>query len=149
MKALIAALLVCAGLAQAEEVRIGIEPGFPPFAMLDASGSLTGFDKAVGDEICARARLTCTWVITEFDALIPGVAAGRFDMAMAGLGNSAERRAVVDFTDIYLPSSNPAAFVGHFDAPPPEQARIGVQAGTIHEEFMRSKIGRASCRERV
>lgn len=134
--ALCLALLASAAPAWAESLRIAAEPAFPPFASLDAEGRLTGFDKALGDEICARAGMTCEWVLVEFDELLSGVAEGRFDLAMSGLGNSNARRALVDFTDIYLPSVNPAAFVGRIDAPPPEAARIGVQDGTVHEEHV-------------
>jgi polar amino acid transport system substrate-binding protein len=129
-------LLVAAGVAAAETVRIGAETTFAPFVMLDDAGQLTGFDRAFGDEMCARAGLTCEWVITDFDALIPGVAEGRFDLAMSGLGDSPERRRLVDFTTVYLPSSAPSAYAGPVGAPPPAAARIGVQAGTIHEAHL-------------
>lgn len=125
-----------AGAGGAETVRIAAEPSFPPFVMLDDAGTLTGFDKAVGDEICARAALTCEWVMTGFDDLLPGVAEGRFDLAMSGLGNSDARREIVDFTEIYLPSINPAAYVGKPGAPVPSEARLGVHAGTIHEDYL-------------
>lgn len=137
--AALAGLVLWAGVGDAQDLRIAVQPNFPPFIALDAGGDLTGFDKALGDEICARAEVSCAWVVTEFDALIPGVASGAYDMAMSGLGASAARREIVDFSDIYLPSSNPAAFVGRPDAPAPETARIGVQTGTIHEETLRAQ----------
>lgn len=119
--------------AMADTLRIGAETTFAPYVMLDEAGELTGFDRDFGDALCARAGLTCEWVLTDFDALIPGVASGQFDLAMSGLGNSAERREVVDFTTVYLPSSLPSAYVGPLGAPEPQAALIGVQAGTIHE----------------
>lgn len=137
---LAALLLAASGLAAsglaAETVRIGAETTFAPFVMLDDTGELTGFDRALGDEMCARAALTCEWVITEFDALIPGVASGQFDLAMSGLGVSDARLEIVDFSTIYLPSSAPSAYVGTTASPAPETARIGVHAGTIHETHL-------------
>ncbi|SMY09502.1 transporter substrate-binding domain-containing protein [Flavimaricola marinus] len=127
------------GSAMAERLLIAAETTFAPFVMLDDAGELTGFDRVFGDEMCARAGLTCDWVLTEFDQLIPGVVAGRFDLAMSGLGDSPERRALVDFTAIYLPSSVPSAYVGPLGAPPPDAALIGVQAGTIHEAHVASR----------
>lgn len=138
--AAILCLVLCAALsgalARAESLRIGAETTFAPFVMLDANGQLTGFDRDFGDALCARAGLTCEWVIVGFDDLIPGVASGRFDFAMSGLGNSPERRRLVDFTTVYLPSSAPSAYAGPIGAPAPANARIGVQAGTIHEAHL-------------
>lgn len=122
--------------AAADTLRIGTEPAFPPYIQLDARGEISGFDRQMTDALCERAGLECVWIATTFDNLLPGLVTGEFDIVVSGLGNSPERQAIVDFSRVYLPSSEPSAYVGHLDAPPPDRARIGVQAGTIHESHI-------------
>lgn len=122
-------------------VTIGTEPGFAPYIFTDASGRITGFDRDMGDELCLRAQFDCTWVATGFDQLIPGLAAGEFDLVIAGLTDTPARRQWVDFTQVYLTGGSLNYFVGHPGTPAPApddtNARIAVQAGTQQEDRLR------------
>ncbi len=144
MKRLITLALLLAGPALAETptqvstaarqpMTIGTEPGFAPYIFLDSTGQITGFDRDMGDELCLRAQFDCTWVATDFNALIPDLAAGQFDLVIAGLTDTPERRRSVDFSDIYLTGGTTNFFVGRPGAPAPAEARIAVQAGTMQE----------------
>ena len=145
MRRLMATLFIICGPALAENptpvstaarqpMTIGTEPGFAPYVFLDASGQITGFDRDIGDELCLRAQFDCTWVATDFNALIPDLAAGQFDLVIAGLSDTPERRQWVDFSDTYLTGGTTNFFVGHPGAPAPAAARIAVQAGTLQEQ---------------
>ena len=112
---------------------IGTEPGFAPYIFLDSAGQIAGFDRDMGDELCLRAQFDCTWVATDFNALIPDLAAGQFDLVIAGLTDTPERRRWVDFSDIYLSGGTTNYFVGFSGAPDPADARIAVQTGTLQE----------------
>jgi polar amino acid transport system substrate-binding protein len=116
-----------------QPMTIGTEPGFAPYIFLNAAGQITGFDRDMGDELCLRAQFDCTWVATDFSALIPDLAAGQFDLVIAGLTDTPERRQWVDFSSIYLPGGTTNFFVGRPGAPEPDRARIAVQAGTLQE----------------
>lgn len=116
-----------------QPMTIGTEPGFAPYIFLDSTGQIAGFDRDMGDELCLRAQFDCTWVATDFNALIPDLAAGQFDLVIAGLTDTPERRQWVDFSDIYLSGGTTNYFVGRADAPAPADARIAVQAGTLQE----------------
>jgi polar amino acid transport system substrate-binding protein len=129
----IAALFGALTLASAEPTTIGTTSDYPPYTSLDASGQMVGIDRDIGDELCRRLALQCTWVVTEFDQLIPGVMAGDFDFAIGEIASSDERSALVDFTIDYGNSEGRDDFVGRPDAPAPDQALIGVQSGTIQE----------------
>ena len=127
-------------IGHAETVTIGTEARFPPIVFIDGTGTLTGRDKEIGTEICDRAGLTCEWVITEFEALIPGVAAGRFDMAIAGIAATPERARSVDFTDPYQPPrQNLSLFVGTEGGIVPADALIAVQSGTTHDAHLQAQ----------
>ncbi len=141
----ISALGAVLTLAASETVTIGTEVPFPPYTQYDARGEIVGFERDVGDEVCRRAVLTCVWQAARFDELLPGVQSGRFDIAMAGIAVTPERRQLVAFSIAYDNGADSASFLGRPGAPEPSQARVGVQSGTIYEDHLR-KTGRRYAR---
>jgi polar amino acid transport system substrate-binding protein len=129
-------------LANTAPVVIATSVPHPPYDMLDDRDRVVGLDRDIGDEICRRAALRCDWVVARFDLLLPGVASGDYDIAMAGIAVTPARMGIVDFTVPYDIGSDIADFIGKPDAPTPDQARIAVQSGTIHEAHLRA-TGRA------
>lgn len=61
MKKLLAimTLSLAAGVANAEDLRIGTSADYPPWESVDASGEIVGFDRDVGNEICKRIDANC------------------------------------------------------------------------------------------
>jgi polar amino acid transport system substrate-binding protein len=45
--------------AMAETLKMGIEAAYPPFNNKDASGNVVGFDKDIGDALCAKMKVEC------------------------------------------------------------------------------------------
>jgi polar amino acid transport system substrate-binding protein len=43
---------------------MGTEGAYPPFNFINEANELVGFEIDLGNELCARANLTCEWVIT-------------------------------------------------------------------------------------
>ena len=43
-------------------VRMGTEGAYPPYNFINDAGEVDGFERDLGDELCARAELTCEWV---------------------------------------------------------------------------------------
>ncbi len=104
--ALTAALLVAAAPAfsQAPEwkkIRIGVEGNYPPFSMVSADGTLTGFDIEIARALCVAAKSECTFVQQEWDGMIPALKVRKFDAIVASMTITEERRKVVDFSDPY------------------------------------------------
>ncbi|MCU0802924.1 MAG: transporter substrate-binding domain-containing protein [Rhodobacteraceae bacterium] len=132
----IAAFVGALTLASAEPTIIGTTGDFPPFTHLDAAGQVYGLDADIGNELCRRLVLRCTWVVTDFDQLIPGLMAGEYDFVIGGMASSDERWKIVDFTSDYQTSEGVDDFVGRPGAPGPDAAMIGVQSGTIHERHL-------------
>lgn len=124
-------------LAASEPVVIGTDAPFPEYTYVDASGKITGFERDLMDEICTRATLTCDWELANFDQLIPGVMAGRFDVVLGGIAVTDERRRMVDFSQSYHSTDPEEWYIGRPGAPPPEGALIAVQSGTVHESHLR------------
>ena len=128
-----AALALTAGLAMADghakTIRLGTEGAYPPYNFLDDNGEVAGFEREVGDELCARAELTCEWVTNEWDSIIPNLVSGNYDVIIAGMSITDERDEVIDFSDPYT-QPDPSAFLAMQDMDM-SGAVIAAQSGTI------------------
>lgn len=106
--ALTATLALSASMVLADghsTVRLGTEGAYPPFNFLNDAGEVDGFERNVGDEVCARAELTCEWVTNEWDSIIPNLVSGNYDVIIAGMSITDERDEVIDFSQDYYPAT--------------------------------------------
>ncbi len=114
MKHYLVAAFIAAGLtpafADGHAVRLGTEGAYPPFNFINDSGEIDGFEREVGDEICARAKLECTWVTNAWDSIIPNLLSSNYDIIIAGMSITDERDEVIDFTQAYFPP-DPSSYV--------------------------------------
>ena len=95
-------MLVLAGAAVAETLKMGTNAQFPPYEYYDdTTGEIVGIDAEVAAAICAKLGYELEIVDMDFDALIPAVANGKIDMVLAGLTVTEERQQNVDFTASY------------------------------------------------
>jgi polar amino acid transport system substrate-binding protein len=107
-----AALALSAGLALAQDtVRMGTEGAYPPYNFINDKGEVDGFERELGDELCRRAELTCEWVTTDWDSIIPNLQSGNYDTIIAGMSITEERDKVIDFTQDYYPPTA-SAYMG-------------------------------------
>jgi len=144
MKTLIlgtAALALTASMAVAQDdtvIRLGTEGAYPPYNFINDAGEVDGFERELGDELCARAELTCEWVTNEWDSIIPNLVAGNYDTIIAGMSITDERDEVIDFTTNYT-QPDPSAYLAldgsdvDFDG-----GVIAAQAGTIQASHIAS-----------
>jgi polar amino acid transport system substrate-binding protein len=127
--ALAAAGIATGALAQ-DTVRIGTEGAYPPYNYIDDAGELTGFEIELGQELCARAGLTCEFVQNEWDSIIPNLTSGNYDVIMAGMSITEEREQVVDFAQNYYPPTA-SAYVGLSPDVDVNAGVVAAQTGTI------------------
>ncbi|MGR3434446.1 MAG: transporter substrate-binding domain-containing protein [Shimia sp.] len=119
----------------AETIRMGTEGAYAPFNFLDDDGEVAGFERELGDELCARAELTCEWVTNEWDSIIPNLVSGNYDTIMAGMSITSERDEVIDFTQNYTQPDPSAYAVTSMDVDL-EGGVIAAQVNTIQAGFV-------------
>lgn len=133
--------------AIAESIRIGTEAAYPPFNFLDESGNVAGFDIDVGNEICKRAELDCSWIPNEWDSIIQNLVAGNYDAILADVTINDERKQTVDFSHPYFPP-DPSQYLRLADKPIDFAAlsgyRIGVQGATVQAAWLTTNLGGAN-----
>ena len=160
-----------ASVANSQTIRIGTEGAYPPWNNLNSAGELEGAEIDFGNEACKRMGVTCEWVTQDWDGIIPALLQGKYDIIIAGMSITEERKEKVNFTTGYmtdgarfavlknsgLANLNIAgmAKVNLNNAGGKEQAAIGqliaamdgktvcVQSSTIHQNFLEKHMSGA------
>ena len=147
MKKLLAALTVAllavsAGAAHAKDwstVRFGVDASYAPFESKAPDGKLVGFDIDLGNEICKRLNAKCVWVEQDFDGMIPGLKAKKFDGVLSSMTITPQRAEQIAFSAKLF--NTPTRLVTKKGAnlqPTAESLKgksVGVEQGTIQETY--------------
>jgi polar amino acid transport system substrate-binding protein len=84
-----------AELVKPRTLTMSTNPTLPPLQFVDSSGQLRGMRIELGNEIAKRLCLTPEYVRIEFSAMIPGLAARRWDMINTGIFYTEERARIM------------------------------------------------------
>jgi polar amino acid transport system substrate-binding protein len=100
---ILAAVVLSACGTKAEKITVATDATFPPFETVDESTKdLTGFDIDLMNDIAKEAGMEIDWVNTPFDSAIAGVSECQYDMAIAAITITDERKATMLFSDPYV-----------------------------------------------
>jgi polar amino acid transport system substrate-binding protein len=87
------------------EVVVVTENAYPPLQFVDpASGQAIGWEYDAMAEIAQRLNMTVSYANISWDAMIPAVSEGQFDLGMTGITIREDRMEKVDFSDAYMRS---------------------------------------------
>src|SRR6188472_933664 len=76
--------LPAADLIAPGKLQLAINPTLPPLQLIDSKGELQGVNVELGKELAKRLCLQIEYHRMDFPALIPGLAAARFDGVNTG-----------------------------------------------------------------
>ena len=87
------------------EVVVVTENAYPPLQFVEAStGNAIGWEYDAMAEIAQRLNFTLVIENASWDAMIPAVSEGQFDVGMTGITIRDDRKEKVDFSDAYMRS---------------------------------------------
>ena len=84
-----------------KQLVVATSPDFPPFEFLDGS-QIVGIEPALMQAIADKLGMELVWEQVDFDSIIPGIQAGRYDVGVAGIRITADRLKNCDFSDPYF-----------------------------------------------
>jgi lysine-arginine-ornithine-binding protein len=139
----IAAAALIASPAAAKQIRIATEGAYPPFNMKNAKGELIGFDVDIAKAVCAKMKARCVIVAQDWDGIIPGLLAKKYDLIVASMSITAERKKKVAFSNPYY--SNFLQYIAKKNAGIKPTAAglkgktIGAQRATVSAQYLEDK----------
>lgn len=150
--AAVALITVAGGSAVAQDtLKAGTECTYFPFNFRDSDGTLKGYDVDVGNELAKRLNFKIEWVCQKWDGMLPSLLANKFDLILASLSITEERRQKIDFSVGYRLSIG--QFVGpkakalklFKDDKTPDVAafkgvRVGLQRATTYDNWITAKV---------
>ena len=148
---LLAALMICAmftgcgekgttlkSVQKAGKLTIATSPDFPPFESLGDNNEVVGIEIDVLNLICEQLGVTLEINQMDFDSVLPGVQAGKFDVGVSGISVTEKRQKNVLFTDPYCLAAQAivvtegSSITCKADL---EGKKVSVQTGTTAESF--------------
>lgn len=140
---LFACLLLCPspGRPEVKEFSVAMTGKYPPFSFYDQGGKLVGFDVDVSRAVAQRMGATLTIVPTEWDGILAGLLAGKFDAVIGSMAITEERQNQVGFSRPYY-VSGAQLFVNEKDAAAVRGLadlagrRVGVVLGETFEHYL-------------
>ncbi|MEX3947207.1 transporter substrate-binding domain-containing protein [Paraburkholderia sp. EG287B] len=156
-----------AGAKEWKSVTIALDGSYAPWNLTLPGGKLGGFEPELVENLCARAQIQCKLVAQDWDGMIPGLQAGKFDVLMDAISITPEREKIIAFSKPY--AATPATFAvsdpkilpkggpnttplkldadSRSNAPAIESMRkalkgktIGIQSGTVYTGFINANF---------
>jgi len=130
----------------AESVRIATNSPYKPMEYTKPDGTLTGFDIDLGNALCKQAELQCSWVQQSWNGIIPGLMARKYDAIISSMTINEDRKKVLLFSTPYIvvPSGFFVPTKSKLTAPDAatlKGKKIGVQRGTVQDNYVTDKYG--------
>lgn len=123
--------------SEKKQLVVATSPDFPPFEFLDGS-QIVGIEPALMQAIADKLGMELVWEQVDFDSIIPGIQAERYDVGAAGITITPDRQKNCDFSNPYFLANqvivvNPGSDIqGKADL---AGKTIAVQTGTTAEEY--------------
>lgn len=130
--------LTAADVKKAGTLTIASSPDFPPFEELKSDGSVEGIEIDLLEMICQELGVELKIEQVDFDSVLPGVQAGKFQVGVSGISVTEKRQKNVLFTDPYclaaqaivVTEGSPITCKADLDG-----KSVSVQTGTTAETF--------------
>ena len=122
----------------AGKLTIATSPDFPPFEELNADGSVTGIEIDILELICQKLGVQLEIKQMDFDSVLPGVQAAKYDVGVSGISVTPMREKNVKFTTPYCLAAQAIVVVEGSEIQSKADLagkKVSVQSGTTAESF--------------
>lgn len=135
--------------AEQKVLRVATEGAYAPFNYTDAEGNLAGFDVDIINALCDQMQRKCEITAQDWEGIIPGLKAKKYDAIIAAMSVTPERAEQVDFTDPYF--TNSLVFIANKDssfdpsnAEAINSSEIAAQRSTISSQWLEGSYPKTS-----
>jgi len=119
------------------KVLIGTDASYAPNEFLDADGkTVVGWDVDLFNAVAAKLGLQTEWQSATFDAIIPGVQSGKYEMGISSFTINDERKQQVNMTSYFTAGTQWGTKTGNPTGVQPDNAcgkKVAVQTNTVQD----------------
>ena len=118
---------------------------FPPYEYYEGS-KIVGIDAEIAEAVAKKLDLELEIVDVEFDSIIAGVQSNKYDIGMAGMTVTDERKEAVNFSSTYATGIQAVIVtedseIADVDSLLAGEYKVGVQQGTTGDIYMSDDVG--------
>ena len=119
------------------KILIGTDASYAPNEFLDTDGkTVIGFDVDLFNAVAAKLGLETEWQSATFDAIIPGVQSGKYEMGISSFTINDERKQQVNMVSYFSAGTQWATKQGNPTGIQPDDAcgkKVAVQTNTVQD----------------
>jgi polar amino acid transport system substrate-binding protein len=119
------------------KVLIGTDASYAPNEFLDTDGkTVIGFDVDLFNAVAAKLGLKTEWQSATFDAIIPGVQSGKYEMGISSFTVNDERKRQVNMVSYFSAGTQWGTKKGNPTGVQPDDAcgkKVAVQTNTVQD----------------
>ena len=119
------------------KVLIGVDASYAPNEFLDADGkTVVGWDVDLFNAVAAKLGLKTEWQSATFDAIIPGVQSGKYEMGISSFTINDERKQQVNMVSYFSAGTQWGTKKGNPTGIQPDNAcgkKVAVQTNTVQD----------------
>jgi polar amino acid transport system substrate-binding protein len=119
------------------KVLIGTDASYAPNEFLDADGkTVVGWDVDLFNAVAAKLGLQTEWQSATFDAIIPGIQSGKYEMGISSFTINDERKQQVNMVSYFSAGTQWGTKTGNPTGVQPDDAcgkKVAVQTNTVQD----------------
>ena len=132
------------------KILIGTDSSYAPNEFLDTDGkTVIGFDVDLFNAVAAKLGVKTQWQSAVFDAIIPGVQSGKYEMGISSFTINDERKKTVNMVSYFNAGTQWATKKGNPSGIQPDNAcgkKVAVQTNTVQDTDDISSVRQKKCK---
>jgi polar amino acid transport system substrate-binding protein len=138
-----------ANIKSAGKVTVATDPSYAPNEFFDTDNkTIIGFDPDLGKALGKKLGVEFTFQKAGFDAIIPGITSGKYNIGMSSFTDNTEREKVVDFVTYYTAGSSLMVKKGNPGGLKPDDLslcgkKVAVEKGTVQLDELSATVDEA------